>query len=62
MGPPVLFISVLLVRLTFPHISSPDSLILLGISFIMGRHFDEIIRSGEIVGANEDEEGNGQIR
>lgn len=33
------------------------SLILLGISFVMGRHFDALVKSGEIVGAAEDEDG-----
>lgn len=32
------------------------SLILLGVSFVMGRHFDALIASGEIVGAGEDED------
>lgn len=34
-----------------------ESLILLGISFVMGRHFDALVKSGEIVGAAEDEDG-----
>ncbi|CAM9713776.1 unnamed protein product, partial [Scytosiphon promiscuus] len=35
------------------------SLILLGISFVMGRHFDALIKSGEIVGAGEDGDDSG---
>lgn len=35
------------------------SLILLGISFVMGRHFEALVKSGEIVGAGEDGDDSG---
>lgn len=33
------------------------SLILLGISFVMGRHFEALVASGEIVGGDDDDAG-----
>lgn len=39
--------------------SNNASLILLGISFVMGRHFEALIKSGEIVGAGEDGDDSG---
>ena len=35
------------------------SLILLGISFVMGRHFEALVASGEIVGGDDDADGDG---
>lgn len=55
--PPQMFIPTPQSRPSFQQYER--SLILLGISFVMGRHFEALVKSGEIVGAGEDGDDSG---